>query len=121
MAIKKIKIATIFVNEEKEITSKKDSKKYILSEVNVKTAEDSKEYAGKYIKLTFFAYNDPKDSSKNKTATEKAEYFKTQNLDKEILLDITEQEYEKEGEKKISLVGKLLTKAQREVAEQFVK
>ena len=121
MNLKKVKIASIFVNEEKKITSKKDGKVYDLCEANCKIADDSAEYAGKYVKLTFFAHVD-KDESKNRTATSQAEYFKTQNNEKEVLLDITEEKYvNKEGVDAISLRGKLLTKAQKEVASQFIK
>jgi hypothetical protein len=120
--IKKIKVGSIFVNEEKEITSKKDGKVYKLCEVNIKVADDSPEYAGKYTKGTFFAYNDPKDTSKNKTATEKANYFKSENEGKDLLVDITEESYtNKDGADVIALKFKLLTKAQKEVASQFVK
>ena len=122
MAIKKIKIASAFVNEEKEITSKKDGKVYKLVEVNCKVADDCPDYAGKYVKGTFFAYNDPKDPSKNKTATEKAEYFKKENEGKDVLMDVEEQKYvNKDGVDAISLRFKLLTKAQKEVASQFLK
>lgn len=122
MAIKKIKVASIFVNEEKTIISKKDKKEYKLCDVNVKIADDSKEYAGKYVRIGMFAFNDPKDPKKNKTATEKANYWKTQNDGKEILLDITEETYtDKEGMPAIALRGKTLSKAKQEIASQFVK
>ena len=120
--IKKIKIASIFVNPEKQITSKKDGKTYDLVEMNIKLADDSKEYAGKYVKITIFAYNDAKDASKSKTATDKATYFKTENEGKELILDITEEKYtNKEGVEAVSLKGRLLTKKEKEVADQFVK
>ena len=120
--IKKIKVASMFINPEKEITSKKDGKVYKLVEVNVKVADDCADYAGKYIRGTFFEYTDPKDAKKNKTATEKATYFKEQNDGNEVLLDVTEQEYtNKEGASAISLHFKTLTKAQKEIASQFVK
>jgi len=122
MAIKKVKVASVWVNDEKEITSKKDSKVYRLCEVNCKLADDSKDYAGKYVKITFFEYKDLKDEKKNKTATSKADYFKTQTEGQEILLNITEQEYvNKEGQNAIGLTGKILSKKEKEVAEQFLK
>jgi hypothetical protein len=120
--IKKIKVSTMFVNEEKEITSKKDSKKYKVCNVNIKVADDCPEYAGKYIQVGIFGYVDPKDPKKNKSATDKANYFKTQNEGNEMLLDITEEKYtNKEGQEATALRGKVLTKAQQEVAKQFVK
>jgi len=122
MNLKKVKIASVFVNEEKKITSKKDGKVYDLCEANCKLADDSAEYAGKYVKITFFAYVN-KDASKNRTATSQAEYFKSENVGKEVLLDITEEKYIKKdtNEEAVSLRGKLLTKAQKEVASQFIK
>jgi aspartate aminotransferase-like enzyme len=120
--IKKIKVASIFVNEEKTIVSKKDKKEYKLCDVNVKIADDSKEYAGKYVRIGMFAYNDPKDPKKNKTATDKANYWKTQNNEKDILLDITEEKYtDKDGFEQTALRGKTLSKKAAEVAAQFVK
>jgi aspartate aminotransferase-like enzyme len=120
--IKKVKVASIFVNDEKTITSKKDGKEYKLCDVNVKIADDSNEYAGKYVRIGMFAYNDPKDPKKNKTATEKANYWKTQNNEKEILLDITEEKYtDKDGFEQTALRGKTLSKKAQEVASQFVK
>jgi len=120
--IKKIKIASIFVNEEKTIISKKDKKEYKLCDVNVKIADDSKEYAGKYVRIGMFAYNDPTDPKKNKTATDKANYWKTQNDGKDILLEITEEKYtDKDGFEQTALRGKTLSKAKQEVASQFVK
>lgn len=122
MAIKKIKVASIFVNEEKEITSKKDGKKYKVCDVNVKIANDSKEYAGKYVRIGMFGYTDPKDPKKNKTATEKANYWKEKNNDQEILLEVTEEKYtDKDGFDQIALRGKILSKKAQEVASQFVK
>lgn len=120
--IKKVKIKSIFVNEEKEITAKKDNKKYKLCEINVKIADDSKEYAGKYMKTSVFEYIDKKDSKKNRTATEKANYWKEQNDGKEVIVNITEREYlNKDGEKAIALEFKPLSKKEKEVAEQLIK
>lgn len=122
--IKKVKIAEqgVWIDPEKVITSKKDNKTYTITEVNLHIADDSKEYAGKYIRLSFFNWVDPKDPKKNKSGKEKAEYFKTQNDGKDILLDITEEKYtNKEGKEGVSLRGKILSKAQRETAEQFIK
>jgi len=122
MAIKKIKVGSIFVNESKEITSKKDGKKYDVCDVNVKIADDCPEYAGRYVRLGVFGYTDPKDPKKNKTATDKANYWKTQNNEKEILLDITEEKYtDKDGFEQTALRGKTLSKKAQEVASQFVK
>jgi hypothetical protein len=120
--IKKIKVGSIFVNESKEITSKKDGKKYDVCDVNVKVADDSKEYAGRYIRIGVFGYNDPKDPKKNKTSKEKADYWKSQNDGKDILLDITEETYtDKDGMPATALRGKTLSKKAAEVASQFVK
>jgi len=122
MAIKKIKVGSIFINPAKEITSKKDGKKYDVCDVNVKVADDSKEYAGRYVRIGVFGYNDPKDPSKNKTSTQKAEYWKSQNDGKEILLEIAERAYtDKDGMPGTALDGKTLSKAKQEVAAQFVK
>lgn len=122
MAIKKIKVGSIFVNEAKEITSKKDGKKYDVTDVNIKVADDSKEYAGRYIRIGVFGYTDPKDPKKNKTSQEKANYWKTQNDGKEILLEITERNYtDKDGLPGVALDGKTLSKKAAEVAAQFVK
>lgn len=122
MAIKKIKVGSIFVNEPKEITSKKDGKKYDVCDVNVKIADDSKEYAGKYVRIGVFGYTDLKDPKKNKTSKEKADYFKSQNDGKEILLDINERLWtDKDGFEQTALDGKTLSKAKAEVAAQFVK
>ena len=122
MSIKKIKVGSIFVNEEKSITSKKDGKVYNLCEANIKVADDSQEYAGQYVKVTFFEYIDKKDSKKNTSATNKANYFKTQNDGKELILKIEEQPYvNKDGEDKIALKGSLLSKKEAEMASQFIK
>lgn len=121
--IKKIKIASIYVNEEKEITSKKDGKKYKLCEVNVKVADDYPEYAGKYLRGSIFESINLTDPSKSKTARQKADYFKSQNEGNEVLLDVTESESIGKTDGKVyqNLNFKVLTKAQREVAAQFVK
>ena len=95
---------------------------YNLVEANIKVADDCENYAGKYIKVTFFEYKDPKDSKKNTSATNKAEYFKTNNDGKEVLIDVEEQSYvNKDGEDKIALQGKLLSKKEAEIASQFIK
>jgi hypothetical protein len=120
MAIKKIKVASVFIEDEKEITAK-TGKKYKLCGVSIKSADDCPNYAGKWIKTTIFEYVDPKDSKKNKTATEKAEYFKTNSVDKEILVDVTETEWSKDDKSGVNLLFKTLTKAQAEVAKQFIK
>lgn len=110
MSIKKIKVASIFVNEEKSITSKKDGKVYNLCEANVKVADDCKNYAGKYIKISFF-----EDKEKKRSATSLAEYYKTQNNEKEVYIDVTEQKYtNKDGEEAVSLIGKKPSKAKLE-------
>ena len=120
--IKKIKVGSIFVNESKEITSKKDGKKYDVCDVNVKIADDCKDYAGRYVRLGVFGYTDPKDPKKNKTSKEKADYFKSQNDGKDILLEITEEKYtDKDGFEQTALRGKTLSKKAAEVAAQFVK
>ena len=115
MAIKKIKVASVWVNEEKEITSKKDGKVYKVVKVSVKVADDCKDYAGKYINISIFG-------DEKRTATSKAEYFKTESTEKEILINVDEREYtNKEGLQAISLEGKQLSKKEKEVAEQFLK
>lgn len=124
MNIKKIKVGSIFVNEEKEITAKATGKKYKLCEVNVKVADDCPSgYAGKYMKTSIFAYVNDKDASKNKSAKNQAEYFKTQNEGKEMLVDVTEEKWigSKDGVEHTSLKFKTLSKAQKAIAEQFVK
>jgi len=122
MAIKKIKVGSIFVNESKEITSKKDGKKYDVCDVNVKIADDCPDYAGRYVRLGVFGYTDPKDPKKNKTSKEKADYWKTQNDGKEVWLEINEEKYtDKDGFEQTALRGKTLSKAKQEVAEQMSK
>jgi len=122
MAIKKIKVGSIFVNDSKEITSKKDGKKYDVCDVNVKVADDSKEYAGRYIRIGVFGYTDPKDPKKNKTSKEKADYWKTQNDGKEVILEVNERSYtDKDGMPGTALDGKTLSKAKQEVAAQLLK
>lgn len=110
MSIKKIKVASIFVNDEKSITSKKDGKVYNLCEANVKVADDCKSYAGKYIKMSFF-----EDVEKKRSAKSLADYFKEQNNEKEIYLDVTEEKYiNKDKEEAVSLRGKKPSKAKLE-------
>lgn len=123
MSIKKIKIASVFVNEEKEITSKKDNKKYKVCEVNVKVADDCKDYAGKYIKHSFFEQKkDPAKSwSKDRSAKEQAEYFKKENDGKEIIVEVEETESKgKDGKVYTNLTFKMLNKTQRELAEKML-
>ena len=124
--IKKIKIANIVVKEEKEITSTKPKtlgKKYKLCEVLVKVADDCPEYAGKWIKTSIFEYLDPKDPKKNRTALDGANYFKSQNNEKEVLLDVEETKSisAKDGKEYTNYSFKKLSKAQAEVAAQFIK
>ena len=116
MKVKKIKIASIFVSDtEKEITSKKDGKVYKLCDVSIKVADDCPDYAGKWIRSSFFG-------DEKKSATSKAEYFKSQNDGKEIIVNVEEQTYtNKEGEEAVSLKFKLLSKKEKELAEQFIK
>lgn len=115
MKVKKIKIAGVFIDEnEKEVTSKKNGKTYKIRDVSIKVADDCKDYAGKWIRSSMFA--DEKNSSQSK-----AEYFKSQNEGKEIILNIEEQTYtNKEGEEAIALKFKLLSKKEKELAEQFL-
>ena len=120
MSIKKLKVAGVFIEDEKEITAK-TGKKYKLCGVSIKVADDCLDYAGKWIKTAIFEYIDLKDAKKNRTATEKAEYFKTQSLDKEILVDVTETEWKKDDKSGTNLSFKTLTESQRKVAEQFIK
>jgi len=122
--IKKIKIASIFVNEEKEITAKKDGAKYKVCEVNVKVADDCKDYAGKYMKHSFFEQKKDKEKawSKDRSATEQANYFKDENTGKEVILEVEEsQSTGKDGKVYDNLTFKTLSKAKREVAEQLLK
>lgn len=124
--IKKIKILSVWIDPEKEITSKQPKtlgKTYKVCSVNLKIADDSTEYAGKYIRGSFFEYKDKVDAKKNKTATERAEYFKKENEGKEILVDVEENEYisKKTLQMEKGLQFKTLTKAQKEVAAQFIK
>ena len=120
--IKKIKVETIIVKEEKEITSKKDGKKYKVCEVIVKVADSNPDYAGKWIRTSIFGYVDAKDPAKNRSATDKANYFKTNNDGKDVLLDVTERKsLGKDGKEYTNLDFKQLSKAQLEVAKQLVK
>ena len=126
--IKKIKIEKVFIkdSEDKEIISTKEKtkgNKYYVCSASIKVSDDCPNYAGEWIKVGFFAYTDPKDKSKNKSGFSKAEYFKSQMEGKEILLDVTEGETytSKEGVEKVSLSGKLLSKKEAEIAEQFIK
>ena len=127
MSIKKIKIASIFVNEEKTIVSKQPAtlgKKYQVCEVNVKVADDSKIYADKYMKHSFFEQKkDPAKSwSKDRSATEQAEYFKKENDGKEVILEVEEsQSTGKDGKVYDNLNFKTLSKAKKEVYEDLVK
>lgn len=114
--IKNVKIASVWVNEEKEITAKKDGKKYKLCEINCKVSEDDKNYPSKYVKMTFF-----EDVEKKRSATEQANYFKSQNEGQTVLLDIEEQAWEKDDKSGVSLVGKKLSKAKREAYEDIKK
>lgn len=118
----KVKIEKVFIGDEKDVTSSKTGKTYNLCEVSIKVADDCKDYAGKWIKTSMFAFEDPKDSSKNRTALSKAEYFRTSNEGKDIIINVEEREYlDKEEEKKIALSFKLLSKKEKELAEQFLK
>lgn len=111
--------------DEKEIVAKKGKnvgKTFVVCPVSIKVADDCPDYAGKWIKTTYFSYEDLKDSKKNKTAKERAETFRDNNEGKAILLDVTEREYvDKDGNNAIALEFKTLTKAQKEVAAQFIK
>lgn len=121
--IKKIKIASIFVNPETEITSKQEKtkgKKFKLCKVNVKVADDSPEYAGRYMSTSMFEYVDKINPSKNRTATDQAEYWKKQNEGQEVLLDVEESEV-LDKEQRPYLNFKKLSKTQQEVAKQFIK
>jgi len=119
--IKKIKVENVFINDEKEITSKKDGKKYNLCDVSIKSADDCPNYPGKWLKMTMFEYKDEKDPKKNKTASAKAENFKELTLGKEILVDVKEEEWKTEDKSGVNLIFKTLSKKEKEVAEQFLK
>lgn len=113
--IKKIKIEKVMVKDEKEITSKKDGKKYKLCEVIILGADDSVEYAGKWLRTSFFDYVDAKDAKRNKSGKSKAEYFKTNNESKEVWLDIEERHYtNKDGIDTVALEFKPLGKKEME-------
>ena len=84
MNIKKVKIDKVFIGDEKEITSKKNGKTCKMRDVSIKVSDDCKDYAGKWIRTTMFA--DEKNSSENK-----ANYFKSQNEGKEIIINVEEQ------------------------------
>lgn len=120
--IKKIKIEKVWVGDEKQIESKKNSSVYNVCPVSILVADDCPDYAGKWIRTTVFEYIDPKDANKNKSAVQKAEYLRTILEGKEDFLNITEREYtNKDGESAISLEFKTLTKAQKEVAKEMSK
>ena len=103
------------VKEEKEITSKKDGKKYKLCELIILGADDSADYAGKWLKTSFFDYVDKKDEKKNKSGKSKAEYFQKNNEGKEAWLDIEERHYtNKDGADAIALEFKTLGKKEIE-------
>ena len=114
--IKKVKFADMFVNPEKEITSKKDGKTYHVCNVNCKVSDDTPEYAGRYMQTGIFGYVDKVDATKNKSATDKAEYFKTNNSNKDVWVDVTERSYvDKEGMPGTALDFKSLSKKELEV------
>lgn len=120
--IKKVKISKVSIKEEKEITA--NGKKYNVCNVGILVADDcSSGYAGKWISSSVFGYTDPKDPKKNRTATSKAEYFKSQVEGKEEWLDIKENKVVNEltGEEKVYINGKTLSKAKKEVAEEMSK
>ena len=112
MSIKKIKVASIWIGEaDKEVTAKSTGKKYNVCDVSVKITEDCKNYAGRSIKMGFFA-----DKEKGRTGKENAEYFKKNSDGQEIYLDITEgKKYtNKDGIEVIPLNGKKPSKAKLE-------
>ena len=117
MSIKNIKIASVWIDEaDKEITAKATGKKYNVCNASIKVADDCKNYAGKSIKMGFFANEEKKRSGK-----EQAEYFKSMNEGKEILLEVTEEAWEKDDKSGISLKGKTLSKAKKEAYESILK
>jgi hypothetical protein len=117
MSIKKIKIASVWVDvKDKEIIAKATGKKYNVCNASIKVSDDCKHYAGKSIKMGFFANEEKKRSGKDQ-----AEYFKGQNEGKEILLDVTEEEWEKDDKSGTSLKGKTLSKAKKEAYEEILK
>lgn len=123
--IKKLKIEKVYITDEKEIVAKNGKsagKTFVICPVSIKIADDCPDYAGKWIRSTYFSYEDKNDPKKNKTAKERAELFRDNNEGKAILLDVTEREYvDKDGNNAIALEFKTLTKAQKEVAAQFIK
>jgi hypothetical protein len=128
MGIKKIKIREdgVWIEADKIIVSKQPKtlgQEFKVVEVNVHVADDSKEYAGKYMKKTFWGYTDKEDAKKNKTPREQAEYFKKENDGKDILVDVTEEKSisKKDGKEYTNLKFKTLSKKEKEVAEQFIK
>lgn len=120
--IKKVKIDKVYINDEKEITSKKDGKVYSICPVAVYIADDNEEYAGRWANGAFFAYKDEKNPANSRTATQGAEQFRSYNEGRTTLLRITEREYtSKDGEQKTALDFKVLSKKERETAAQFIK
>lgn len=113
--IKEVKIKSIWVNDEREVT-KKDGTRTKVCDVNITVAEDDKNYANKYIKLSFWD-----DVKYKRVAKEQADYFKSQNEGQTVLLDITEEEWESGDKKGVNLVGKRLSKAKREAYEDIKK
>lgn len=99
--IKKVKIEKVFIGDEKEITASKGKnkgKKFKLCDVSIKIEGEEK-----WIKGGIFA-------SEKHTAKENADYFKTQNSDKSILVDIEEESWEKDGKSGTNLKFKLPSK-----------
>lgn len=112
MSIKKIKVASVWVGEaDKEITAKATGKKYNVCNASVKVADDCPNFAGRSIKMGFFA-----DVEKKRTGKENAEYFKKNSDGQEIYLDVTEgtKYTNKDGIEVTPLEGKKPSKAKLE-------
>ena len=117
--IYKIKLDKVFIKDEMKITSKKDGKTYDICPVAI---HDNEDFAGKWINGSFFSYKDEKNPANSKTATQRAEQFRSYNEGRTTLLRITEREYtSKDGEQKTALDFKVLSKKERETAAQFIK
>lgn len=115
MKVTKIKVASVWIDENEKVVTKGD-KTFHIRNYAIKVADDCKDYAGKWMRGSFFG--DEKRSSQSK-----ADYFKSQNEGKEIILNVEEQPYtdKNTGEDKVGLKFKLLSKKEKELAEQFLK
>ena len=125
---KRIKVERVYIKdtEDREIVSTKEKtkgNKYYVTNASIKVADDCPSgYAGKWLKVGFFAYKDKTDSKKDKSGFSKAEYFKSQNEGKEIIVEIeSEVPYvTKDGVEGIDTKVQLLSKKEEETVSQFI-